>query len=144
MDKDTLWAKLQSRLRYTDEQIARLRGDARWRQMVEETPEFVTHKIVVEVVESHGCHARHRVGDRIVLDANGCLITEESPKRVCVYALAPLVTQIAAIYERLTAKLPPEGLLFDKAHCLDVGPECGGWGQILMKARLVGPEEQLA
>jgi len=142
MDKEVIWAKLKRRLGYTDEQLTRMRNDPRWRAMVEDTPEFNTHKIIVEVIKSEGCVARHRVGDRFVLDANGCLLTEESPKKVCLYALAPLVTQVAAVYERLTAKLPPEGLIFDRAHCLDVGPECGGWGQILMKATVVGPEQR--
>jgi uncharacterized repeat protein (TIGR04076 family) len=140
MDKEVLWSKLQKRLGYTDEQITRMREDPRWRKMVEDTPEFMTHKIVVEVIESNGCHAKHKVGDRIVLDANGCLIADESPKKVCLYALAPLVTIVAATYERLTGKLPLDGLLFDRATCLDVGPDCGGWGQILMKATVVGPE----
>ena len=42
--------------------------------MVTETPDFIKCRVIAEVIESHGCHAKHRVGDRFVMTAGGQLI----------------------------------------------------------------------
>jgi len=133
VDMEARWRKFQARLGYSDEELARFRQNPKWVKMVEETPEFMTHRIIAEVVSSHGCHAQHKVGDKFVMDGNGQLITAECPQRMCVMALAPLVPAIYAIYERFAAKLDANGMLFDRVSCMDVGPECGGWGRILMR-----------
>ncbi len=142
MDLEERWRRLQAHLGYSDEELASLRSNPRYRRMVEETPQFMTHKIVAEVVRSHGCHSQLKVGDRIVMNGNGQLIREECPERICIWALAPLAGIVNAVFERFVEQLDPNQLLFDVVHCQDVGPECGGWGQILMKVRVEGPSKQ--
>ncbi len=64
--------------------------------------------MIAEVIESHGCHAKHRVGDRFVMTAGGQLIADECPKGMCVSAVAEISKVLPAIYERLINKTDPQ------------------------------------
>ncbi|MGQ9857712.1 MAG: hypothetical protein ACUVS3_03365 [Thermodesulfobacteriota bacterium] len=136
MDLEERWRRLQAQLGYSDEEVQVLRSNPKYRRMVEGTPQFVTHRIVAEVIRSHGCHSQLKVGDRIVMNGSGQLIRDECPQRICIWALAPLAPVVNTVFERFVAQLDPNDLLFDVVHCQDVGLECGGWGQILMKVRV--------
>jgi uncharacterized repeat protein (TIGR04076 family) len=124
---------------YTDEELALFRSDPAKVTMVTGTPEFVKARVVAEVIESHGCHARHKVGDKFVMTAGGQLISEECPKRMCLFALGPVSHQLPAVYERLIAKSDPQGQRFAIVQCTDVGLDKGGWGKILMKVYVEMP-----
>ena len=112
------------------------RSDPEKVKMVTQTPEFVKCKVIAEVIESHGCHARHKVGDRFVMTPGGQLIAEESPKRMCMFALGPVSNTLPAIYERLITKSDPNFERSQLVQCTDVGLDKGGWGKILMKVYL--------
>jgi uncharacterized repeat protein (TIGR04076 family) len=140
MDKDQKekmekrWKKLQEIQGYTDEDMAIFRSNPEFVKVMEYAPKFITHRIIVEVVEAHNCIARHKVGDKIaVMTGNAHLITDEMPKYVCAFALAAAVPRIYAIWERFHEDLDPDGLLFKTIHCPDVGCKRGGWGEIVMK-----------
>ncbi|MBW1682453.1 MAG: hypothetical protein JRF59_13795 [Deltaproteobacteria bacterium] len=133
MSKEKLWKAFQQHMGYTDEELALFRANPRNTRLVEETPEFMKYKIIAEVIESHGCHSLHRVGDRIVMNGNGQLIRDECPEVVCIWALQPLAGIVGIIFERFAEHLDPNQMLFNRVHCHDVGLRCGGWGQILMK-----------
>ena len=90
-------------------------------------------KIVAEVIGSQNCHAKHKVGDRFVMTARGQLITEECPKKMCLFALGPVSTALPAIYERLLTKSDPNHERYNIVQCTDVGLDKGGWGKVLMK-----------
>jgi len=140
MDVEERWKRLQQRLGYSDDELAILRSRPKYVKMVEETPQFTRNKIIAEVIKSQGCICQLKPGDRIVMDGNGHLITEESPKRICIWALAPLAGTVNAVFERFVEQLDPNDLVFDVVSCQDVGVECGGWGRVLMKIRVEGPE----
>ena len=133
MDVKEIWKLFQAHMEYTDEEMEVFKSDPLKVKMVTETPEFVTCRVIAEVIESHGCHAKHRVGDRFVMTAGGQLIAEESPKRMCVSAVAEISKVLPAIYERLVNKTDPHFERVDIVHCPDVGLDKGGWGKILMK-----------
>ena len=136
MDVEEIWKLFQKHMGYTDEEMKVFRSDPEKVKMVTQTPEFVKSRVVVEVIESHGCHAQHRVGDTFVMTAGGQLITEECPKRMCMFALGPVSNVLPAIYESLISKSDPN---FERSHvvqCTDVGLDKGGWGKILMKVRV--------
>jgi uncharacterized repeat protein (TIGR04076 family) len=118
---------------YTDEEMKIFRSDPAKVKMVTQTPEFVKCRVIAEVIESQGCHARHKVGDRFVMTAGGQLITEECPKRMCRFALGPVSTVLPAIYERLITRSDPDRERYNIVQCTDVGLDKGGWGKILMK-----------
>jgi len=136
MDVAEIWQRFQKHMEYTDEEMQVFRSDPLKVKMVTQTPEFVKCRVVAEVVESHGCHAKHRVGDRFVLTPGGQLIEKECPTNMCIAALAEISKILPAIYERLISKSDPDLERIDMVHCPDVGLDKGGWGQILMKVYL--------
>jgi uncharacterized repeat protein (TIGR04076 family) len=93
----------------------------------------VKRRVIAEVIESQGCHAQHKVGDRFVMTAGGQLIVKECPKRMCMFALGPVSNVLPAIYERLISRSDPNWERFNIVQCTDVGLDKGGCGKILMK-----------
>ena len=69
------------------------------------------------------------------------MISKLAPKRVCAFAM-PIMTQaIFAIHEMIYAGLDPNDILFKRGGCYDVGLECGGWGRIVLEAKVLNREE---
>ena len=133
METEEIWKRFQSHMGYTDEDMILFKSDPRKVKMVTQSPDFINCRVIAEVIESHGCHARHRVGDRFVMTAGGQLITEESPKRICMFALGPLNSAMSAISERILSGSDPHYERSQIVQCTDVGLDKGGWGKILMK-----------
>ena len=133
MDVEKIWKRFQAHMEYTDEEMAVFKSDPVKVKMVTETPEFVTCRVIAEVIESHGCHAKHRVGDRFVLTPGGQLLTGECPGNVCISAVTAISHVMPAIFERLINKADPQHERVDFVQCADVGLDKGGWGQILLK-----------
>jgi uncharacterized repeat protein (TIGR04076 family) len=136
MDLEEIWRRFQKHMGYTDEEMKTFRSDPQKVKMVTGTPEFAKCRVVAEVIESHGCHAQHKVGDRFVLTAGGQLIAEECPKRMCLSALVPIHQAMPAIFERLISRSDPNLERYHIVQCTDVGLDKGGWGKILMKVYL--------
>ncbi len=139
MDAEEIWRRFQKHMGYTDEELKIFQSDPQKVKMVTETSDFIKCRVVAEVIESHGCHARHKVGDRFVLTPGGQLITEEGPKRICIFALGPIFQIMPGIYERLTSKSDPNFERHNIVQCTDVGLDKGGWGKILMKVYVERP-----
>ena len=133
METEEILRRLQKHIGYTDEEMEIFKSDPQKVKMVTETPEFVKCRVVAEVIESHGCHAQHKVGDRFVLTPGGQMITEECPKRMCISALGPISHTLPAIYDRLISKSDPNFERSNVVQCTDIGLDKGGWGKILMK-----------
>ena len=133
MDVEQIWRRFQQHMGYTDEEMKVFRSDPQKVKMVTQTPDFVKRRVIAEVIESQGCHAQHKVGDRFVMTAGGQLIVEECPKRMCMFALGPVSTVLPAIYERLITRSDPNWERLNIVQCTDVGLDKGGWGKILMK-----------
>lgn len=140
MEKEKLWKRFQEHMQYTDEQMKIFRADPMKVKMVTESPAFVKCRIIAEVIESNGCHAQHKVGQKIVMDGNGQLITKECPDKMCLFALAALQPSVNAIYERFINHADPKHERSHVVQCSDIGLEKGGWGKILMKVYVEGPE----
>jgi uncharacterized repeat protein (TIGR04076 family) len=133
MEIEELWRRFQEHMQYSDEDMEIFRSDPEKVKMATGTPEFAKCRIIAEVIESHGCHSRHRVGDRFVMNASGQLLTDESPKRICVSAISQVGHLIPTIYERLVSKSDPNFERSNIVQCSDIGLDKGGWGKILMK-----------
>lgn len=128
------WKKFQEIQGYTDEEMAIFRSNPEYVKLIEYAPKFITHRIIVEVIEAHNCIAGHKAGDRIgVMTGSGHLLTEEMPKHVCAFALYAAMPRVYAMWERFHEDLDPDGLLFKISRCPDVGCRRGGWGEIVMK-----------
>jgi uncharacterized repeat protein (TIGR04076 family) len=133
MDVEEIWRRFQKHMGYSDEEMKTFRSAPRKVQMVTQTPEFIKRRVIAEVIESQGCHARHRVGDRFGMTPGGQLIADQCPKKMCMFALGPVSQILPVIYERLMAKSDPDCERFNIVQCTDIGLDKGGWGKILMK-----------
>ncbi len=139
MEIEEIWRRFQKHMEYTDEEMVAFKSDPLKVKMVTETPEFVKCRVIAEVIESHGCHAKHRVGDRFVLTPGGQLIEDECPKGMCLSALTEISKVMPAINERLMNRSDPQFERVDIVQCPDVGLDKGGWGKILMKVFVENP-----
>ncbi|UCC80369.1 MAG: TIGR04076 family protein [Candidatus Zixiibacteriota bacterium] len=139
--KDLAWNKIKwkfmkRRLGYSDDEMKKFRENPRNEDILSKIPKLFDKTIVAEVIDSHGCNSEHHVGDKFYFDGAGNLLTEECPKRICIYALNAITPQIFAMIEMFFAGVDPNEMRFKHAACFDVGLECGGWGRIVMEIRV--------
>ncbi len=129
------WQNFQEHLGYTDEEVAIFRSESKRAKSVEDCPNMVKYNTLIEVIEAYNCGAGHKVGDKFLVDPEGCLILEECPPRICiaaVWAFKPLVSRMwQAFYDGKTE------IFQDTVTCPDVGVRRGGWGEITMRIRAV-------
>ena len=141
---ERIWKLAQRRLGYTDEELALFKDDPRNADVLSKGAALMDMTIVVEVVKAHGCNSRHKVGDRFYFDGAGNLLTELGPKKICVHVLSAAATLIFAANELLYAGVDPNEMRFNRADCLDVGLQCGGWGRVVMEIRVQDREDPSA
>lgn len=136
MDKDTLIEIIKKRLALEGDELAAVVESPKYQRLFENAARGSRYRLVAEVVASKGCHSGHAVGQRIVFDSAGNLLTRESPIRVCAFLMPNLTVLINAFFENLMNGRDPNEVMFNRTGCFDVGPMCGGWGhvQVEMKA----------
>jgi uncharacterized repeat protein (TIGR04076 family) len=127
------WKLMKSRLGYTDEEMGMFRENPRNEEVLSKAPELMKKTIVLEVVASNGCNSRHRVGDKLLFDGAGNLLTKKCPEKVCVYAMNAATPLIYACNELFHAGVDPNKMKFRRTACIDVGVQCGGWGRIVLE-----------
>lgn len=135
--EDRKWKMIQRHLGYSDQEIAVFKGDPRNEEVLNRGGDLTSKTIILEVVESHGCNSKHKVGDRFYFDAFGNLLTELCPKKVCGYSLNAALMMVFTANEMLFAGIDPNSIRFKRAGCFDVGLECGGWGRIVLELQVV-------
>lgn len=135
MDKDTLVKIIKKRLGLEGEELEAVIGKPKFQQLFENAAKGSRYRLVAEVVASKGCHSGHVVGQRIVFDSAGNLLTQESPQRICAFLMPNLTVLINAFFENLMNGRDPNEVMFNRTGCFDVGPMCGGWGHIQLEMR---------
>ena len=133
---ERVWKIMQKRLGYSDEEMALFRADPRNADVLSKGADLANKRIILEVVESHGCNSRHKVGDRFYFDGTGNLLTDLCPKKVCAYSLSSALMMVFAANEMMYAGVDPNQIRFKRAGCFDVGLHCGGWGRIVLELRV--------
>ena len=133
---ENVWGMMQQHLGYTDEEMKMFRDNPRNVQVMEKGAELMGKTLVFEVIESCNCNSGHKVGDRIVFDGAGNLLTKLCPKRICMYALSTMEKCIFAANELIYAGADPNKMLFKHTGCFDVGVRCGGWGHIVLEFKV--------
>ncbi len=98
--------------------------------------DFMNKRIVIEVTDAHGCSSQYKVGDCFFFDLAGNLISKKSPDKLCIFALAPMGALVKSLQELFIAGVSPAKLAFSKTGCGDVGIKCGGWGKVVIEARI--------
>lgn len=89
--------------------------------------------MVAEVIESRGCHSGHVVGQKLIFDNSGNLLTKENPDRVCAFLMPNLTVLINVFFENLMNGRNPNEVMFNTTGCFDTGPSCGGWGHVVVR-----------
>lgn len=127
------------RVGYSDSEIETFRGGGhRVRHVQRLSQAAALYSIEAEVVRSRNCNSGHIVGQKLILDTDGNLITKLCPKRVCVYLLSQLTIPVALINERLGEELEPNDFHFMRyVRCPDTGVECFGYGEVMLRVRTV-------
>jgi uncharacterized repeat protein (TIGR04076 family) len=129
---------LKKKLGYTDEEMELFKNRDRNREIVARSPGLLKKRLILEVVESHGCNSQHAKGDRFVFDAFGNLDTRQCPDQVCLFLLAGAQNLVYAGMELLLAGADPNKMGFNRTGCVDVGLECGGWGRVVVEIQAEG------
>ena len=133
---DEYYQLIQKHLDYSDEEMTLFFENPRNQKVLEKTPELMSKTIVMKVVESHGCNSQHKVGDRIVFDGAGNLLTKLNPSKVCIFALHSMSGLIFGVHELIYAGVDPNQIYFNRTGCHDVGVRCGGWGNIVLEVQV--------
>ena len=124
----------QNHLGYTDDEMKQFIQNPRNTDVISKAPALMNQTIVVEVVDSHGCNSQHKVGDKFYFDGAGNLLTQHSPKKICVHALSAISPLVFAANELVFAGVDPNRMCFKHAACTaDVGLVCGGWGRVVVE-----------
>jgi uncharacterized repeat protein (TIGR04076 family) len=131
-----VWQLMQQRLGYSDEELETFRSDPRNHEVLAAGARMATKTIVFEVVKSRGCNALHKEGDKFYFTGDGLLLTRKSPRRICAFVMPVMTQAIMGIHELMYAGVDPNEMRFRRASCFDVGLECGGWGNIVVEARV--------
>jgi hypothetical protein len=126
---------IKKRLALEGEELKAVMDNPRYQRLFENAAKGSRYRFVAQVVASKGCHAGHVVGQRIIFDSAGNLLTRESPQRICAFLMPNLTVLINAFFENLMNGRDPNEVMFNRTGCFDVGPLCGGWGHIQVEMR---------
>jgi uncharacterized repeat protein (TIGR04076 family) len=127
------------RVGYTEIELKKFEeGGHRVRQIGRLSQAAKLYSIEGKVVKSKHCNSGYKIGDKFIMDVDGNFISKLCPKRMCVYLVSQLTIPVALINERLSEGLDPNQFHFmHYVHCPDMGVECSGYGEILLKVRVV-------
>lgn len=134
------WKAFQEHMQYTDEEIERIKNDPRRANFVKKicNPEMHKKYLVAEVVESHGCIAGMRPGDRIFFKGLSILDPELSDPW-CPYIYNVYWFTFGARNFFING-LDPNKMYVVHSGCMDVGSE-NGLGRVIYKVFVVDESE---
>jgi hypothetical protein len=135
MEKEALVEIIKKRLGLEGEELATVLKDPKYQKLFENAAKGSRYQLVAEVVASKGCHSGHTIGQRIIFDSAGNLMTRQSPNRICAFLMPNLTVLINAFFENLMNGRDPNEVMFNRTGCFDVGPMCGGWGHVQVEMR---------
>jgi hypothetical protein len=135
MDKNSLVEIIKKRLALEGDDLKAVLETPKYQRLFVNAIKASRYHLVAEIVSSKGCHSGHVLGQRIVFDSAGNLLTRESPDRVCAFLMPNLAVLINAFFENLINGRDPNEVMFNRTGCFDVGPKCGGWGHVQLEMR---------
>ena len=133
MDKRAIAEIIRKRLDLEDEEWSIIEKNPKFQRLFENAIDASRYRLVAEVIESRGCHSGHVVGQKLIFDSSGNLLTRENPDRVCAFLMPNLTLLINAFFENLMNGRDPNEVMFNTTGCFDTGPACGGWGHVVVR-----------
>jgi len=132
MDKDQIAKIIHRRLKLNDQEWSRIENNPKFQRLFQNAIEASKYRLVAEVIESKGCNSGHRVGQKLVFDNAGNLLTKKNPDRIYAFLMPDLTVLINAFFENLMNGRDPNDVMFNTTGCFDTGPSCGGWGHVVV------------
>lgn len=133
MDKETIAKLIKRRLKLEDEEWSTIEKNPKFQRLFHNVIKASQYNLIAEVIESKGCHSGHVVGQRIVFDNSGNILTKENPDRICSFLMPNLTVLINAFFENFMNGRDPNEVMFNTTGCFDTGPSCGGWGHVVVR-----------
>jgi len=133
MEKHQIAEIIRKRLKLEDQEWSIIEKNPKFQQLFQNAVEASRYRLVAEVIYSKGCHSGHVVGQRLIFDSSGNLLTKESPDLICSFLMPNLTILINAFFENLMNGRNPNDVMFNTTGCFDTGPLCGGWGHVVVK-----------
>jgi hypothetical protein len=137
MERNRLAEIIRRRLKLDDADWTTIEENPKFQRLFQNAQEASKYRLVAEVIESKGCHSGHGVGQKLIFDNSGNLLTKESPDRVCAFLMPNLTVLINAFFENMMNGRDPNEVMFNTTGCFDTGPQCGGWGHIVVRMTAV-------
>ena len=141
MDKSQITEIIRRRLNLEEEDWSKIEKNPKFQNLFQNAMAASKYRLVAEVIESKGCHSGHDVGQKLIFDSSGNLLTKENPDRVCSFLMPNLTVLINAFFENLMNGRNPNEVMFNTSGYFDTGPSCGGWGHVVvrMNAEVIYP-----
>jgi hypothetical protein len=133
MDEIQIAEIIRRRLNLEDHEWSMIQENPKFQDLFRNAVTASRYRLVAEVIESKGCHSGHVVGQKLIFDNSGNLLTKENPERVWCFLMPNLTVLIHAFFENLMNGREPNEVLFNTTGCFDTGPSCGGWGHVVVK-----------
>jgi hypothetical protein len=137
MEEDQLAEVIRRRLKLDDQEWSIITQNPKFQRLFKNAVEASKYRLIAEVIESKGCHSGHVIGQKLIFDNSGNLLTKESPDRVCAFLMPNLTVLINAFFENMMNGRDPNEVMFNTTGCFDTGPQCGGWGHVVIKMTAV-------
>ncbi len=136
-----IFMAVKDRVGYTDEQFELFKKHSYPYNILQNNviENLLTTTVIFEVVESNNCNIQHKVGDKFYFNAEGYMITEKCPDKICPFIMPYFSRMMWLIMERIYEGRDPLPI-FTFGHCDDVGVECGGMGRIRVEIKIVKGE----
>ena len=130
------WKGFQKHMGYSDAELKALKNDPIKSEYVQKicSPAMQDKYLIAEVVESHGCVAGMKPGDRIYFKGMSVLDPERSDPW-CPYIVNPYWFTAGA-RNMVRQGLDPNSFYVPYSACMDVGPE-NGLGRVIFKVTVV-------
>ena len=133
---DAILNSIKDMMGYTDAQWETWKTNPRNLKIAENAMETRKYRIIAEVTSAYGCAAGHKVGDRIIFAGDGTLLCKESPERICAGLLSPVNPFVWGALDKICNGEDPTRMALNKTHCVDVGVDHGGWGEVVVEVRV--------
>ncbi len=123
----------QAVFNYDDEDMQKVIENPKYLQVIDKMPQVAGTELIFEVEEAHGCACQHQKGQLIKISADGSVMCQESPSKLCVYLLNSIMPIVYGAQEFIFQGLDPNKLKFTNVGCFDNGVQCGGFGHVSVK-----------
>ena len=135
MDENQMAEIIRKRLKLDSQEWSMIEQNPKFKRLFKNAIEASKYRLVAEVIDSKGCSTGHVIGQRLIFDNSGNLLTKESPDRICSFLMPNLTVLINAFFENMMNGRDPNEVMFDTTGCFDTGPLCGGWGHVVVRMR---------